>query len=258
MAFSLSEAYASINKIWRNFKYHDGRGGDAHPVVSKFNAGFMSPQQRTDLLNAQGYKQQLPAGTNVFDMPAGIWDCAGAINNPIGPEDKTQTEYEVHISSDNKRKVIFATHSVNGNRWYRTVHFDGTPESGTGEWKRVYPEQKIMWKGLQSGGTISLSENLNNFRIVEIGYDTGQGLGVVQYTGDNKKISYKISGCGFNNNVSGKTAYIYECTLDASSGTSISISRNAGIVIGSGGVTDKEINNQVSIMHVIGTKTSLI
>lgn len=117
---------ATVNKLNRLINYHVGLGGNqAHPAVNKFNSGFMTPEIKADLeagvANAKGKMQQMPAGTDVLTLPAGNYEISGAKNNPVGSDNWTWIEYEIHTAGEQRRQIK-AVISANGRTYYRTVH----------------------------------------------------------------------------------------------------------------------------------------
>lgn len=151
----------TVNKLNRLINHHIGLGGNAHPPVNKFNSGFMTPDQKLTLEtaseqadNAEGNMKFMADGTDVLTLPAGNYWISNALNNPIGPEDRSILNYKVFIDDYLKRKEIWATLSVNGRVYYRTLHSGGDPTSGTNGW--VYINYRI-WNGNTNSGDITYS-----------------------------------------------------------------------------------------------------
>jgi len=176
------ELKEQVNQNVRMINHHIGIGGDAHPAVNNYNAGFMTPDQKGTLENAGGQRIRMPAGTDVLTLPAGIYEIVNATNNPVGVDDQTLTEYRIYTSSDNLTRHIIATHSVNNRVFQRTVHYDGLPESGTGMW--VTPAFKtLVWSGSSSSGVLTFEHPLSE-RGLAIEYATKYGSsGYVEHSG---------------------------------------------------------------------------
>lgn len=251
---NLKESYEMINKIWRNLKYHVGRGGDAHPPVNDFLSGFMTPEQNETLKLVSGYKQPVSAAKgkdiDVLDLEPGIYEISGAINNPVSASDESWIEYIVRASEGTQRKTIEATLSTNGHKFLRTIHTSGTPESGTGKWLKIYPLTEILWGGYQATGVINLSGRMSEYKAIEILYTSDQGQGVAKYAASDKQTTYRLSVAGYNDNLQPLQNYVYEATVETTSDTQLEIKRNAGLVLPEG----EHLVNKIYIMHVLGIR----
>lgn len=153
---------ATVNKLNRLINHHVGLGGNqAHPSVNKFNSGFMTPDQKLTLEtaseqadNAEGNMKFMADGTDVLTLPAGNYWISKALNNPVGPENGGLINYKVFIDDHLNRKEIWATVSVIGRVYYRTIHSGGSPTSGTNGW--LYMNFPI-WAGNTNNGDITYS-----------------------------------------------------------------------------------------------------
>lgn len=151
---------SNLNRLNRLLNHHIGLGGDAHAEVNDWNAGFMTPDLKNDLENAEGIMKTMPAGTDVFELPAGNYEISGANNNPIGDDDHSFIEYYITTASENRRQIR-AIVSNSGRKYFRTIHTGGDVTSGTGKW-RYEPYQ--IWNGSATTGTLTFDPSSVSFK----------------------------------------------------------------------------------------------
>lgn len=156
----------------RVLEQHIGAGGNAHLPATNQTPGFETPEQVQDLEMTTGKRVYLPRGTDILTLRQGRYEIANALNNPIGPSDTSFIEYDISVSSGGKGRQIKAQVSVSGNIYYRNIHTDGTPESGTGGWyKQAYLTP--VWSGSVDSGTITFDQPLFTYRTgIEVFYNT--------------------------------------------------------------------------------------
>lgn len=157
----------------RTLEQHIGAGGNAHLPATSQTPGFETPKQVQDLEMTTGKRVNLPHGTDVLTLRQGRYEIANALNNPINPDDTSLIEYDITVDSfDEKRRQIKALVSSNGDIYYRSVHSDGTPESGTGGWrKQAYLTP--VWSGSVNSGTITFAQPLLPYHTgIEVFYNT--------------------------------------------------------------------------------------
>lgn len=148
---------SNLNRLNRLINHHIGLGGNVHAAVNDFNAGFMTPEIKADLeagiANAKGEMQRMPAGTDVLTLPAGNYEILGAKNNPVGSDDMSWIEYEIHTAGEQRRQIK-AVINNSGRTYYRTVHTGGAATSGTGMW--TY-DPFLIWSGAATIGTLKFN-----------------------------------------------------------------------------------------------------
>lgn len=157
----------------RTLEQHIGAGGNAHLPATNQTSGFATPEQIQDLEMTTGKRVYLPHGTDVLKLRQGKYEIANALNNPIGPDDTSFIEYDISVASGGgKGRQIKAQVSVSGDIYYRNIHTDGKPESGTGGWrKQAYLTP--VWSGYVDSGTITFDQPLLPYRTgIEVFYNT--------------------------------------------------------------------------------------
>ncbi|AVL01285.1 hypothetical protein [Pediococcus pentosaceus] len=157
----------------RTLEQHVGAGGSAHLPATSQTPGFETPEQVQDLEMTTGKRVYLPHGTDVLKLRQGRYEIANALNNPINPNDTSFIEYDISVASGGgKGRQIKAQVSVSGDIYYRNIHTAGTPESGTGGWrKQAYLTP--VWSGNVNSGTITFAQPLLPYRTgIEVFYNT--------------------------------------------------------------------------------------
>lgn len=176
------ELKEQVNQNARMISHHVGLGGKAHAPVNDFNAGFMTPVQKTaletasaDAKNGRGEIIVMANGTDWNTLPPGTYKITNALNNPIAPDDRSVTLYDIK-SPYSGTKIVTATLSSIGRMYYRTIHGSGDLSSGTGGWMLFKPMD--VWIGSAQSGTITYGIALDaNLAIsyTEVIYNTVTG-----------------------------------------------------------------------------------
>lgn len=156
----------------RTLEQHIGAGGNAHLPATSQTPGFATAEQIQDLEMDTGHRKLKEHETDVLTLEPGHYEISTAKNNPIQPGDGSYIEYDITEGSDPKRRQIKALVSVSGDIFYRNIHSDGTPESGTGGWrKQAYLTP--VWSGSVNSGTITFAQPLLPYRTgIEVFYNT--------------------------------------------------------------------------------------
>ena len=166
------ELKEQVNQNTRMINHHIGIGGKAHMAVNDFNAGFMTPDQKATLENAGGQRITMPSGTDVFTLPAGKYEISNALNNPVGPDDRSHIEYDISTSFNGRRQIEACVSSV-GRRYYRSIHTGGGIDSGSGMWNYV---PFIIWYGSITTGKLQYQVPMFSFMTgVRVVYSTVSG-----------------------------------------------------------------------------------
>lgn len=233
------ELKEQVNQNVRMINHHIGLGGKAHEAVNDYNAGFMTPDQKGTLENAGGQRIAMPQGTDVFTLPAGKYEISGALNNPIGSDDKSFIEYDISTSFDGRRQIEACVSAI-GRRYYRSIHSGGKPESGTKGW---WFDPYTVWNGSATSGTISfnpMSEKYVGIR-VRLRTLTGQSLMIDMMGTEN---STYVTIPNISNDLSDLQYQLYEVELKLTNNT-ITIVSNRTLVVRSNSMVD---GKQASIM----------
>lgn len=231
------ELKEQVNQNVRMINHHIGIGGDAHPAVNNYNAGFMTPDQKGTLENAGGQRIWMPAGTDVFTLPAGKYEISGALNNPIGSDDISFIEYDISTSFDGRRQIE-AYLSSTGRRYYRSIHTGGGTNSGSGMWNYI---PFVIWSGSITTGKLQYQVPMFSFM---------NGVRVVYSTVSGQRGSFDVYGhdggsteqdIGNNTNSPNNTFQNYEIGISFDL-TSLTINRNNMIIVSPNGISEGNEN----------------
>lgn len=161
-----------IKKMGNVLNHHVGSGGDAHLPATTATNGFATADQIKALERARGHRES-QSGTDVLTMDTGQYEIAGALNNPIGPDDRTYIEYNISDGAvGGGRRQLWAIASVTGEVWFRTVHTGGDPATGTAGWNKMATLTPI-WQGNVNEGTIKFNRSLPRYKNgIEVFYRT--------------------------------------------------------------------------------------
>lgn len=153
------EGKDEIKKMGNVVNHHVGSGGDAHLPATTATNGFATADQIKALERARGHRES-QSGTDVLTMETGQYEIAGALNNPIGPDDRTYIEYNISDGAvGGGRRQLWGIANVTGDIWFRTVHTGGDPSTGTGGWNQLGFLTPI-WKGSTDSGTLKFNREL--------------------------------------------------------------------------------------------------
>lgn len=115
----------------------------------------------------------LTENTDLLSLPAGIYE---GTRPKYGLPDASIYIYQIYQSKISSRKMIKATRSFDGAVFNRTIHTEGTPVSGSGGWKRVYPLEEILFIGGASleHPVINLERSILDFNYIWVQYAFNQ------------------------------------------------------------------------------------
>lgn len=151
-----------------------GAGGPAHPLANFENAGFMSPQDKSDIYHAQGNPIRLKPGTDITTLDTGSYEGDGLNGTSWGDGEDGYLRIWVFKTTPDFYQ-IFELESHSGSLKMLTHHGDGTTMvSGWSSIERV----NTLWQGnISSIGTkIILSQEASKFSSLIITCTNGSGV----------------------------------------------------------------------------------
>lgn len=229
------EGKDEIKKMGNVVNHHVGSGGDAHLPATTATNGFATADQIKALERARG-RRESQSGTDVLTMETGQYEIAGALNNPIGPDDRTYIEYNISDGAvGGGRRQLWGIANVTGDVWFRTVHTGGDPSTGTAGWNKMATLTPI-WQGNVNAGTIKFNRSLPYYKNgIEVFYRTisGQRGSVRIMHSDTAAISIPNNP----NDQSDKTFQSYELTLKYDK-NSLTITRTGMKIIAEGSISN--------------------
>ncbi len=229
------EGTDEIKKMGNVVDHHVGSGGDAHLPATTATNGFATADQIKALERARGHRES-QSGTDVLTMETGQYEIAGALNNPIGPDDRTYIEYNISDGAvGGGRRQLWGIANVTGDVWFRTVHTGGDPATGTAGWNKMATLTPI-WQGNVNAGTIKFNRSLPYYKTgIEVFYRTisGQCGSVRIVHSDTAAISIPNNP----NDQSDKTFQSYELTLKYDK-NSLTITRTGMKIISEGSISN--------------------
>lgn len=244
-----------VRKNTRMLNHHIGLGGDAHAAVNDFNAGFMTPAQKAtletasaDAKNGRGEIIVMNNGTDWDTLPPGTYKITGALNNPVAPDDRSVTFYDIK-SPYSGTKMVTATISSTGRMYYRTIHSNGGFSSGTGGWRLFKPLS--VWGGSAQAGTLTYSIKLDDalkINFIRVYYTTTTGQsGSVEILGNSGGYTTIVSLNLGNDSTDGQFQ-LYESKVTATRDSLTIDSNFAKIVTASGSYhSDKKFINIIGV-----------
>lgn len=144
----------AVQNIADKLATHVGAGDGEHLPVDRQHAGFMTPEQYLGLFNAKGFRDNLPAGTDVMALPPGHYVGTNLVNSKFGKDDGTVLMIDVYQYRDASKQIFEITGS-NGEIYYYNKYVGGNGDvnkySPTG-WAKI--ERYIpLWEGSISDTT---------------------------------------------------------------------------------------------------------
>lgn len=153
------EGKNEIKKMGNVMNHHVGSGGCAHLPATTATNGFATADQIKALEQAHGHRKSR-LGADVLTMDTGQYEIPGALNNPIGPDDRTYIEYNISDGAvGGGRRQLWGIANVTGDIWFRTVHTGGDPSTGTGGWKQL-GFLTHLWYGSADSGTLKFNREV--------------------------------------------------------------------------------------------------
>lgn len=155
-----------------------GAGGPAHPLANFENAGFMSPQDKSDIYHAQGNPIHLKPGTDITTLDTGSYEGDGLNGTSWGDGEDGYLRIWVFKTTPDFYQ-IFELESHSGSLKMLTHHGDGTTMvSGWSSIERV----NTLWQGNISavGTKILLNDLPSNYTFLRV--TTSNGSNVVKVT----------------------------------------------------------------------------
>ena len=119
--FDLKKA---VQNIADKLATHVGAGDGEHLPVDRQHAGFMTPEQYLGLFNAKGFRDNLPAGTDVMALPPGHYVGTNLVNSKFGKDDGTVLMIDVYQYRDASKQIFEITGS-NGEIYYYNKYVGG-------------------------------------------------------------------------------------------------------------------------------------
>ncbi|MFB8539418.1 hypothetical protein [Enterococcus thailandicus] len=171
----------TLTSIYRVLKSHIGSGSQAHLPATRYNAGFLSAEDKIKYDGANGRRIYIGGGVDILTLDEGRYDGYSLLNTPLSDTDASMVNVDVSWGSNAGlvRKQIRVQRSHDGKTWELDIHQSGDPMG----W-RVVEKKTELWSGTATaaGTTITLSEKLSKFTSLEIQYsDTKTGNRIVKY-----------------------------------------------------------------------------
>lgn len=171
----------TLTSIYRVLKSHIGSGSQAHLPATRYNAGFLSAEDKIKYDGANGRRIYIGRGVDILTLDEGRYDGYSLLNTPLSDTDASMVNVDVSWGTNAGlvRKQIRVQRSHDGKTWELEIHQNGV-SSG---W-RIIERKKLIWSGTAKnpGTVIKLSDELSKFTSLEIEYsDTKTGNRIVKY-----------------------------------------------------------------------------
>lgn len=217
------------------------------------HAGILYPEDKSDLIHANGTRLWIYDETNIVDLDAGHY--AGyAYNLKGGPYETDDTSdltvFELDVTADLPRKQFILHYSGRGEFYYKNIHTNANynPQN----WG-VMRREVTLWSGSVSsvGATIDLSDSLSHYSKIKIAFrsvnpvDKWEELNIAPNAQTMTITDINLPNGG------GNTVIAYELNLWRSSDTQLKIDSSNGKLIGDGVSED---SNRISIHQIVGIR----
>lgn len=238
----------TVTKMLSILKSHIGSRGDAHAVVSRETAGFMSADQYEMLLASYG-SLTVVSSKNVFEMPPGKYIGAGMENMPKGDKGNFVIEIYDEISNHpfdeglGRTKLIKATQVYTNEEYryfYRSSGQGYIPEG----WTQILKNKELATGSFKYIGTeIFLSDDLFKYKKLEFIF---KGFSEIVYFKEQGTIELNHFAIGGN----GDTAYLKFMTLSKVDERKFKIARNIQMNFSEGGISST--SEQLELIKIVG------
>ncbi|MGK4034601.1 hypothetical protein [Pediococcus acidilactici] len=213
--------------------------------------GQMSAEAFRKLKAAEGWREQLPDGTDIMKLKPGHYWGSKLVNSVVDANTATEQLIDVDWRADDSVQYRL-TVTYTGETYYRVFHKAnyGTNTDAPDGWSRAY-KHYTLWEGNQSAvnSTITLTDTVNKFSDLCFTLETDASVEDIVY----EKVANTISLHAFNvyDDPKNPGFSIYEETIHPV-GNTITIIGNRKLEVLSGSVTDSTTSDLLRIRKIEG------
>lgn len=214
-------------------------------------SGQMSDEAFRKLKAAEGWREQIPDGTDIMDLKPGHYWGSKLVNSVVDANTATEQLIDVDWRADDSVQYRL-TVAYAGETYYRSLHKAsyGTNTNIPDGWSREY-KHYTLWEGDQStvNSTMTLMDSVDKFIALRFTLETASSTEDIVYT----KVADTISLHAFNVYDDPKTPgfSIYEETLHPLA-NKITIIGNRKLEVLSGSVADSTTSDRLRIRKIEG------